>query len=203
MDLQVAHITALEKGKSRVCLEDGTEFILYKGEIRKLGIEENSFVTEEMQDVIFHAILGKRAKKRALHLLERQDRTEKQLREKLRQGGYPEHCIEDAIEYVKGYHYLDDYRYACIYIRYRQEKKSRQRLCMDLAAKGVERDLIETALEEEYFSDDIEKIMELLRKRHYTFEAAEENEKRKQYQFLLRRGFQSRDILKAMQSKDR
>ena len=44
-----------------------------------------------------------RAKKRALYLLTDQDRTEKQLREKLEKTGYSGQVIEETIEYVRSF----------------------------------------------------------------------------------------------------
>lgn len=201
MDVQVTSVISLEKGKARIRFEDGSEVILYKGEIRKLGIQEGCVITDEVYHKIIDEILGQRAIKRAMHLLERQDRTERQLYDKLKENGYPEVCIESAISYVKRYHYIDDFRYASAYIRYRQEKKSRQKLKLELQAKGIARDVIEEALEEEYVSDDQKKILELLQKRRYSFENADTAEQRKNYQFLLRRGFQSSDILHVMRQE--
>ena len=89
-----------------------------------------------------------------MYLLQRQERTEKQLRDKLQQSGYPMECIEQAISYVKSYHYIDDYRYASVYIRYHQEKESRQKLVFKLIMRGINREVIERALEEEYVSDE-------------------------------------------------
>ena len=97
MSLQVMSVVPLEKGKARIRFDDGTEVVLYKGEIRKLGIEEGCVVTEVVYDKILNEILGKRAIKRAMHLLEKQDRTERQLYDKLKQNGYPESCIESAV----------------------------------------------------------------------------------------------------------
>jgi regulatory protein len=201
MDVQVTSVIPLEKGKARIRFEDGSEVILYKGEIRKLGIQEGCVITDEVYHKIIDEILGQRAIKRAMHLLEKQDRTERQLYDKLKENGYPEVCIESAISYVKRYHYIDDFRYASAYIRYRQEKKSRQKLKLELQAKGIARDVIEEALEEEYVSDDQKKILELLQKRRYSFENADTAEQRKNYQFLLRRGFQSSDILHVMRQE--
>ena len=91
------------------------------------------------------------------------DRTESQLCEKLRQNGYPEECVAAAVEYVKQYHYIDDLRYAKQYIRYHQQKKSSQRLKMDLMKKRVGREQIEQALAEEFVSDERAQIAELFR----------------------------------------
>ena len=52
------------------------------------------------------------AKKKAMSLLKYMDRTEWQLRDKLSLKGFSEGAIGEAIEYVKSFHYLDDYRYA-------------------------------------------------------------------------------------------
>ena len=59
-----------------------------------------------------------RAKKRALYLLTDQDRTEKQLREKLEKTGYSGQVIEETIEYVRSFGYIDDLRYSVRYIEY-------------------------------------------------------------------------------------
>lgn len=202
MQLTVTSVTPSEKGRATVCFEDGSEITLYKGEIRKLGLTEGAVISEEVYDTILKGVLGTRATKRAMHLLERQDRTERQLYEKLKQNGYPEVCILQAIEYVKSYHYIDDHRYAANYIRCHQEKKSRQRLKIDLQGKGIAKEIIEDALEEEYCTDECRKIQELLQKRHYSYENTDRNEQRKHYQFLLRRGFCSHDILKVMKSEE-
>ena len=59
--------------------------------------------------------LAKRAKHRALYLLERADRTEQELRSKLEKTYEPE-IVEEAIAYVRQYHYIDDKRYAVNYL---------------------------------------------------------------------------------------
>ena len=60
-----------------------------------------------------------------MHLLENSDRTEYQLRQKLLESEYPEDLVVDAIDYVKGYHYVDDARFADCYVRLRGASKSR------------------------------------------------------------------------------
>ena len=72
------------------------------------------------------------AKKKAMSLLKYMDRTEWQLRDKLSLKGFSEGAIEEAIEYVKSFHYLDDYRYAVHFVEFHHEPRSRQRLRQDL-----------------------------------------------------------------------
>ncbi len=183
-----------EKGRVLLCLNEEITLWLYAGESRKLFLKEGMELSEEQYQHILHEIIGKRAVKRAVHLLEKQDRTEHQLREKLLQNKYPEESLEDAILYVKEHHYLDDERYARAFIRIHQEKRSRMRLRNDLLRRGISKDIIERSMEEEFFCDEKEQIRNLLEKKHFSADIADRRELGKMYRFLMRRGFHSSDI---------
>ena len=156
------------------------------------------FCRKKSYEYLLREIVGKRAKKRALYLLEQMDRTEQQLREKLMMSEYPERCIDDAIAYVKSFHYLDDERYAETFTRYKKEKMSRQQIRQKLMMKGVSKDIISNALAEEYDVDESIYIRNILEKKHFSYETADEGEFRRVYGYMLRRGFRSNDILKEM-----
>ncbi len=198
--IEILQVEPLGKGKNRVTFDNGTVCLMYRSEMRSSSIMEGGYITEEAFENFLSEVIGKRAKKRAMHILEQMDRTEKQLREKLLSNEYPPSCIDDAIAYVKRFHYLDDYRYACNFVRYSGERMSRGQLMQKLLAKGVARDLIELAIEEEYQADELEQIQKLLIKRKYESKQNDQKEMQKIYQFLLRRGFKSSDILKVMKS---
>ena len=189
---------AMTKGKIRVRLDTGLTCILYRSEQRQINAYEGSSITLEQYEILVHEILGKRATKRAMHLLEKMDRTEYKLREKLSEGGYPDEAIEDAIGYVKRYHYLDDERYARNYVFLAQDRKSRKKLSIELYQRGIKKELIDRILEEEYDADEEKQICQLLEKRGFDPKTCSEKERQKLYQFLLRRGFQSSDICKVM-----
>lgn len=194
----VNNYEALGKGRYRVAFDNGVSCVLYRSEAAQLSIEAQCSLTDENYDYLINEIVGKRAKKRAMHILEQMDRTEHQLREKLAKGEYPQECIDSAVEYVKKYRYLDDERFASSYVRYHQEKLSRQQLSVKLSQKGVGKDIIAEALEMEYEADDGEKIRNLLSKRHFDPDNTDRQENNKIYQYILRRGFKSSDILKEM-----
>ncbi len=203
---QIKKIIYGDKGRVVIQLESGAELALYRKEIRSLPLEEGElllregeWIPEELYRKILTSVIGIRAKKRALFLLEQMDRTRQQLREKLERSGYPAECVEEAVAYAERYHYIDDFRYARHYICYHQQKKSRQKLKYDLMQKGVSKDLAEQALLEVFDSDERQKIRQLLEKRHYNADRADEREQRRMYQFLQRRGFRHEDILNVMQ----
>lgn len=195
----ITQMDSFGKDKLLITLDEEISFCLYQKEVHHLQLEPGAELTDTLYQEIRKEILIPRARKRTMYLLERMDRTEAQLREKLRQGRYPEDIIENAIAYVKGFHYVDDLRYAESYVRCYSQSKSRRLLYQELVGKGVPRDLIEQALEEEYETEDESaKIARWLEKKHYSTEEADPKQRQRMYQFLLRKGFRSGDIRKVL-----
>ncbi|MDD6350974.1 MAG: regulatory protein RecX [Lachnospiraceae bacterium] len=187
------------KQRSRVCLEDGTGFILYKKEIYHYELAEGKELSEDVYEKILKEVMIPRARKRAMHLLEEQDRTRAELSERLKTAGYLPEAIEDALSYVESFHYIDDERYARNYIRFHQENKSRRRLSQDLKKKGLSDDLIRLAMEEENETDPKEQIRNLLLKKHFDLSNPDYQTRRKEEaracRFLASRGFEMSDII--------
>ncbi len=195
----VVSVEQLSKGKQRLRLDNGEVWVLYSGELRSCSLAEGTELTQTQYEQIRCDIIGKRAKKRAMHLLEKMDRTEQQLRKKLLESEYPEDLAEEAIAYVKRFHYVDDARYADSYVRLKGAAKSRGKLLAELQNKGIDRELACRVLSEyEDERDEQQMILELMRKRNYDPQTASLQEQRRMYGYLMRRGFQSADICRAM-----
>ena len=145
----------------------------------------------------------KRAKLRCMHLLEKRDYTEKELRQKLENGKteYTEEQIDGAIAYVKSFHYVDDGRYACKYIEAMQSRKSRRQIEQELYQKGVDRELIQEAFEETGEVPEEEQIARWMEKRNFHPEEADQKEKQRMYAFLARKGFRAENIQRVMKSE--
>lgn len=201
-EITVIKCETVGKGKIRVGFDTGLSCLLYRGEMKSLDICESGTIDAITYQRMIEEVLCKRTRRRAMHLLEQMDRTEAQLRDKLKAGEYPKECIDDAVMYVAKYHYIDDERYAANYVRNAQSKKSRRRIQQDLMKKGVVKETIEAALEEEYVSDEEDQIRELLTKKGFDYKTADEKEFRRTYSFLLRRGFKANDILRVMKYEE-
>lgn len=187
-------VTKLEehdKKRLDVSIDGEHAFYLYKGEVRQYKLKEGEEIPEEVYETIVGTVLRKRAILRAMNLLQKKDYTEYKLREKLRDGGYPQVCCDAAVDYVKSYHYLDDHRFAEDYARYYMESRSRTRISQDLMRKGIDRDLIREILEAQYTDEsDAEEnqVRHLLEKKHYSKDM-EYKEKQKIMAFLFRKGY--------------
>ena len=179
--------------------KDFLPFVLYKGEVARYHIEKDRDLSLETYREILEEVLIKRAKIRAMHLLEQGDRTKKGLQDRLTQNGYPPEAVEAAITYVESFHYIDDNRYAVNYIQNQGSKKGRARIMLELRNKGVSQEDIDQAFCETEEDIDIrEVIRELILKKRRTQEAMGEKERQKLYGFLMRRGFASSDILSVL-----
>lgn len=144
----------------------------------------------------------KRAKHRALYLLERCDRTEQELRTRLKRN-YESEIVEEAIRYVKQYGYIDDKRYAINYLKSRCQIKSRRQVEQELLyKKGISREIVEEACQEMEPQEECLLIRRWMEKKHFSPETATQEEQRKFYQFLMRRGFQSEEVLKEMRRQE-
>lgn len=183
-------VTSIEqhtKTKVKVCLDNRTDFQLYKREIDKYGINEGEELSN--YDEILSEVLIPRAKKRAMHLLEKMDRTKADIRSKLRRNGYPDEAINAAIEYIESYNYLNDERYAYMYVRNYCNSRSRNRIMQDLYRKGVDKDTINDAIESEYSVDEVELIKMYIIKRGYDADNASMKDRDKMFRFLISKGF--------------
>lgn len=196
--MRITKVEPENKNRYRIWLNDEPAFRLYKAEVLSYGIREGKELSREMQEEIDSAVLLKRAKLRCMHLLERMDKTEYQLRCKLKQEEYPDAVAEEAIAYVKSYGYVDDHRYALNYIESQKERKSRQQIQFELKNRGIPAETAAAAFEESEPGDVRALILRLAEKKQFDVHSQDPKSRQKFCQFLLRKGFSYSDIKKAL-----
>ena len=192
--MTVTAIREITKSRVLVSVDETFAFVLYKGELRSYGLKEGQEITEEAYRDIMENLLPRRAKLRAMNLLKNRSYTEKQLYDKLKAGDYPEEIIEQALDYVRSYHYIDDRQYAEDYIEYHKESRSRSRILRDLVQKGISIELAGEVYEEKAGEDrtelEKEQILNLMHNKNFIPNEATFEEKQKFSALLYRKGFQ-------------
>ena len=188
MELVITAIEEYNKSKYKIFINDEFAFVLYKGELRRNGIKKGMPYTAELQQEIVGNVLTKRAKIRAMHLLEKNDRTEADVRRKLKDNLYPQETIDAAIEYVKSYHYIDDERYAANYIHYKSASSSKNQIRQTLLQRGINKEIIDQKLAESE-TDETDLILKLIQKRCKGSKELSYEEKQKLFGYLFRKGF--------------
>ncbi|MDO5135666.1 MAG: regulatory protein RecX [Eubacteriales bacterium] len=147
----------------------------------------------------------KKARRKAMQLLEHMDRTEKGLSDRLRQAGFTWEAAADALEYVKGYGYVDDLRYARAYLLSRQQSKSKARLFQELHRKGVDQETICQAWEEAgqiAETDERELLRRMIRKKCEPGTELDEKSYRRLWGAMVRQGFEMGDISAVLEEMD-
>ena len=197
--MEVVEIIQYDKKRKKVKFSNGIDLLLYYGELKRYDINIGH-LEDSVFDAIMIEVIIPRAKKRAMHLIEKQDRSRKNISDKLREGLYPSDAIEAAIDYLEPYGYIDEYRMAENYIRYYQTSRSKSRIIKDLRNKGIVDSVIEASIEANYEVDEASLIEDLLSKKRYNPKEASYEDKAKMYRFLAYRGFSIDSINRALRS---
>lgn len=183
-------VTGLEecgKNKVKVYLDERYCFTLYNREIYRYGLKTEKVIPETLVSEIYAGVV-KRAKQKTMALLKNMDRTEAELKFKLELSGYTKEVIEEAIKYVKSYHYIDDSRYAVNYIRLKKQSKSKRQIIAELRQKGISDEYMEEALGAEYDSEE-EAIQREISKKVKNVDELSREDKQKLAAKLYRKGY--------------
>lgn len=204
--MRVTEITEVSKSRMRISTDEGLTFVLYRGELHRFRIRQGEEIEEEALRAVLEELLPKRAKLRAMNLLKNRDYTVRQLGDKLREGGYPEEIIGEALDYVQGFRYTDDLRYAENFIRCHIQDRSRRRIESDLLGRGIDRDTLESAWAgfeaEGGCQDEQAMIQALLAKKGFDRGTAQPKERQRMYGYLMRKGFAPEQVRRALRSEE-
>ena len=189
-------ITKLDKvgtKQVRLFFDEEKYCLLYYNEVRRLGFHEKDEVGqqefEELNKLLLH-----RAKLKAMSLLKYQDRTRKELKDRLMRAEFPEFVTEGAIAYVESFGYINDEEYVRRYMEYKSGNKSRIQIKMDLRKKGIGTEILERIFDEyEYEEDDV--LEEQVQKRIRQKGSVTKGNFQKYYGYFARKGFNSVKII--------
>ncbi len=193
--MEVIEVTPYKK-RYKVKFSNHTEILLSYKELKKNHCEQGNVLEEEQWNRLIVHLIG-RGKERALYLLDRSEQTEKQIRDKLIAGYYPAIVIDSVIAYLKEYRMIDDFRYACHYIEFKRNKKSKRQIHQELFLKGISKETMEQAFVESDFSNE-DSLRLLIEKRSSRYDLNDMNDKRKLYQYLLGKGYSYSEVEQAI-----
>lgn len=203
--MTITDICELTGSKYKIFIDEEFAFVLYKGELRQFGIKIGEEISEEDYCMITGEVLTKRAKLRAMHLLEKKPYTEMALRTKLSENFYSESIIDATIDYLKGFGYIDDCAYATQYLETYSGSKSVRKMEMELRQKGITADIFDKAYETcealGELTDEHVLVAKLLDKKHFGESEPDEQTIAKVANFLYGKGFSSEIIREEMKKK--
>jgi regulatory protein len=143
------------------------------------------------------------ARTAALRLLGRRDYTVRELQEKLIARGHGVEDVTAVLNDLAADGLQSDERVAAAHVRTASQVKGRGRLriARELEARGIGRPLVARVLATVAPGDERAAILEILRRKHFPASPAPA-ERRRMFQHLLRRGFSSDAIARALGRAD-
>ena len=154
--MKITDIEKLPRKKNKIFIDGEYAFMLYDKDLALYHIDADSEggdgtereISEQLYDRIMKETVLRRAHQKMLAMLERMDRTESEIRRKMKLDMYPDMAADETVEWLKQLHYLDDDRYARNYIRGHLGSASRRELSSKLFAKGISKDIFDEAYSE-------------------------------------------------------
>jgi regulatory protein len=190
-------ITSIEpqkrKGRYNIFLDGEFAFGADKETIYTFGLRKNDDLTDEKIEEIKNYDEFNFGKKIALNYLNYKQRTEKEIRKKLKEKKISEKSTDKIISILKDLKFLNDDQYAKMYLEEKlaNNPKGKRVIAMKLAEKGISKEVINNVIDSKYSEDtEIKKAKELLSKYLKKVRAKSESDKRQKcYRYLLSRGF--------------
>lgn len=198
-------ITKIERQKKRsnrynIFLDGEFAFGLYDDTILKYGLRTNDEIGDEKINEMRKAdeyIFGKNV---AYKFLSYRQRSEKEIRTKLKEKKIQTGTIEKVIEYFKELKYLNDEIFSKTYLQNQLINKpaGKRLLKMKMLEKGISKETADKVLKENYTEEEeLSSAKLLLTKYKKRIKQKDEREiKRRCFQYLISRGFDF-DIAKA------
>lgn len=190
--MEITDIAPLDKKRRKVYIDGQYAFPLYMSELRKYNIEAGAVLEENVYDDIC-SLLMRRVRERILYLITDYDRSEQNIRQKISMAGYRGSFVDDAIDSLKEYGYIDDLRFARYYAESMRDTKGRSAFAISrsLYEKGISRDVIDTVMGELDIDEDAQ-ILKALSSKGYNEEnirQIDDKERQKLISSLMRKGF--------------
>lgn len=189
----MTNVTPTQRDPERVSIFiDGTfAFALPAVEAVGRGLKRGIVLDEAAVAELVALAEAEKAVEAALNFVSYRPRSEREVRDRLRRRAFAPPAIDYAVEKMRGWKYLDDRSFAEFWVENRVEHspKGRRALASELRAKGVDRDVVDTVLNDtELFEEHA--ALELARKRLRSLSGLDEQtRKRRLGAYLGRRGY--------------
>ena len=144
-------------------------------------------------------------KERAIYIITNYSKTEKQLRDKLKQGKkYTDETIDETIKFLKKHNFINDEDFAKRFIELHKNSYSIKVLRQKLVQKGVKKEILDSVFDDEIDVDEEVLIKKLLLKKCPDYFEREKDmdpkERQKLLAYLFRKGFTYDKIVDIMKS---
>lgn len=204
----MAKITKIEIQKRNnervnIYIDDEYAFATFIDIVYKEGLSKGQEVNKEKYDDIIKKENKQKCKNTALRIIERAYKTEKEMRKRLSEKGYEQEEIDEAVNFLKEYKFIDDDSYVKLYIKEKIKSYGSQKIKYSLINKGISKEVIEEELSN-IESEEMKETALCLAEKKYKNLSKSEKDKFKLYnkicRYLISRGYEY-DMAKSVTNK--
>ena len=184
-------VQARDKERVNVAVDGDDAFSLALEVAEREGVAPGLVLDRDRIDALLAVDSAARATAAALAFLGYRPRTEREVRDRLRERGHAPAAVEATIERLRGWRYVDDAGFARFWVEGRVEHQPRGRrlLEQELRQKGVDRETAREAVADADY-DEVAAAVALARKRWPAYAADDPASARRRLgAYLQRRGF--------------
>ena len=204
----MAKITKIEiqkrnKERVNIYIDDEYAFSTFIDIVYKEGLSKEQEVNKEKYDDIIKKENKQKCKNTALRIIERAYKTEKEMRKRLSEKGYEKEEIDEAVNFLKEYKFIDDDSYVKLYIKEKIKSYGSQKIKYSLINKGISKEVIEEELNN-IESEEMKQTALCLAEKKYKNLSKSEKDRFKLYnkicRYLISRGYEY-DMVKSITNK--
>lgn len=194
MEKTITKIEVQKKNKNRVSVFLNNEYtfscsseLVYSYKLKVGNKVDLEYLKELAQEDNFLC-----CKNDALRVIEKSYKTEKEMYDKLINRDYDEIVVKKTLEFLKSYSFVDDFKYAELYIKEKIKSQGKNKIKYSLLKKGIDEKLVKEKLSQ--IDSDIEySVAKTLAEKKYELIKKTEKDSRKQYKklgdYLIRNGY--------------
>lgn len=191
---KVTKIEVQKKNKDRVnvYIDYDFSFACDAEFIYKLGVKLNDCLDKcDIEEILKEDEL-KKCKNSALRIIERSYKSKKEMEEKLLAKGFTDDIINSTLNFLEEYKFIDDTKYATLYVKDKIKNQGRNKIKYSLIKKGLNEEVIEENLECIDKDYEKEQALSIAIKRYEILKKRESDEyklSQKLFRFLATKGY--------------
>ena len=181
---------------------DGLSYQIYDEFIILHQIKVGKNIDENILEQLNNSSQQKMCLQQCTTYLSASLRTEKEIFDKLKIKGYSEEIINYTIDKMKAYGYIDDQKFATMYINQFQDVKGVNRIKQELLRKGIDKDKIDALCSQIIDQDNMQEVALKLAQKYMKNKTCSYKNKSKLYAHLINKGCLYEDVMTALNCFD-
>lgn len=191
---KITDIVEQKKNKNRfnIYIDEVFAFGVSGELIYKEHLKKGLIVDEEKLRKIAHEENKLKCRESALRIIERSYKTEKEIKNKLLEKGYGIEEVNESVNFLKEYKFIDDRNYVKLFIKDRLRNQGKQKIKYSLKLKGISDEIIDEEISNLDREKEKEVALELASKKYTTIIKRESDKykvREKLTRYLMGRGY--------------